>query len=75
MLIIWILLYFLPIIVIASMDQAVAIGMMLLTVGVIPIIDFLADTREGKVGMWVVWLLVCYGVAANMAWTRLGHPL
>jgi hypothetical protein len=75
MMIVFILIYFLPIIVTAAIDQKVANGMLLLTACIAPIINFLADTREGKLGLWTLWTLLYYGIAANMLMTWLGHPL
>jgi hypothetical protein len=75
MIIVFILAYFLPIIVVASMDQAVANGMMLLTAGIVPLINFFADTREGKLGLWAIWTIFYYLIAINMVLTQLGHPL
>jgi hypothetical protein len=75
MIIVFILVYFLPIIVVASLDQAVANGMILLTIGVVPIINFIADTKEGKMGLWAIWVLVYYAIAAKMLMERLGYSL
>jgi hypothetical protein len=75
MLIVYIILYFVPIIVTAAIDQSVANGMLLLTVGMVPLINFLADTREGKLGLWMIWTILYYLIAINMVLTQLGHPL
>jgi hypothetical protein len=75
MLIIYIVLYFVPIIVTAAIDQSVANGMLLLTVGMVPLINFLADTREGKLGLWAIWTILYYLIALNMLMTWLGLPL
>jgi hypothetical protein len=75
MLIVCIILYFLPIIVTAAFDQKVADGMIILTICIAPIINILADTREGKLCLWGLWMLLYDIIAVNMVMTKLGRPL
>ena len=75
MLIICIILYFIPIIIAASVDQEVANGMLLLTVAVPPVINILAGSREGRLGLWAIWTLLYYLIAINMVMTKQGRPL
>jgi hypothetical protein len=75
MLIICIILYFVPIIIAASVDQTVANGMILLTIAVPPVINVLAESKGGRLGLWAIWTSLYYLMAINMVMTKQGHPL
>jgi hypothetical protein len=73
--IIFIIVYFIPILIAGAMDRSVALGMILLSLAVPPIISFLADSKEGKIFLAGLWTLTYYLIAANMIMTKMGHPL
>jgi hypothetical protein len=73
--IIFIIVYFIPIIIAGAMDRSVALGMVLLSLAVPPVVDLLAVSREGKMFLMGLWVILYYGIALNMLMTWLGHPL
>lgn len=75
MMIIFILIYFLPILVVAAIDQSVAFGMIILTLVANSLINLLTETQEGKFWLLAIWTILYYAIAFKMLMERLGYSL
>jgi|WetSurMetagenome_2_1015567.scaffolds.fasta_scaffold628525_2 hypothetical protein len=70
-----IVIFLLPIVVVCCIDSDVGIGMALLSLGAVYVINVIAETAEGKVGLLVLLILLYYAIAANVVMKAMGHPL
>jgi hypothetical protein len=67
--------FLVPIIVVAALDSDVAVGMAMLSLAAVCVINVIAETPEGKVGLLAILVAIYYVIAAKIVLTWLGSPL
>ncbi len=70
-----IIIFLVPILVVAALDGDVAVGMALLSLAAVYTIDVIAGTPEGKLGLVAILTVLYYVIAAKIVLTWLGSPL
>jgi hypothetical protein len=69
-----IVIFLLPILVVLAIDSDVGIGMALLSLAAVYVIDLIAETAEGKVGLLAILIVLYYVIAIKVIVATLGHP-